>query len=776
MSKFKNLIRVITICMLAVFCSFSVVSGLLTGFENVYADDDDKSTDDDPSKWIKLSDDTWMYKFKVTDGTKEYYFWEDPYTGYRTDYTPTNPGTIVDRTGTVTNTLNSTQPITLGRLRVGKTVSDDSDSSFVFTITLTDENNEPLTGIVTYSGVMFKDGVGKISLKKDQNRTISIPSGYHYTVTEDPVAGYTSTISSGASSGVIVEDQIAEVNFHNLADPVQLGSFKLKKKVEGNVVNQNTEYRFYVMLSGLKGLATYTINGLDDTFTADENGNATINLALKNNGEAEFINLPVNTKYQVTEQAGAYTASYKLKDAGNVNNFVRSGDEATSENSTLSTAVETLDNGEQVTVEFTNTVSVSTNLVIGKTVINPPASGDSTQFEFTVSLIGLKPNSIYNSDIGRFIADEDGQCEKTFYLSNGETVKIENLPVGASYEVIESANAYKAAYAISGGETASGANDTAERALSTGIKTLNEAESTTVMYSNEVLRSSLSLKKTVVNGSADDLARDYDFTITLRNGVDTPEQKAAPLSGTFHYTKGTNTGDIKFDSTGKATVSLKHNETIVIEGIPVGATYSIEEADYSQYDMTGSCENPEGLITTAGTSVVYNNTVASAAQVTLSKTVRGNLGNRYEDFAMTIQITNSNGTPIPGTYTYSGTIGGQAVTNGSFVVGNDGKARISLRHGDSITFGISAGAVVTVTEDDYSDEGYVVTYVNNGLTVQSSSENEIRVINTNGSIIPTGVLPMAGGGLLVLIGFAILMYINRKRILDIAEKIVFETK
>ena len=100
-----------------------------------------------------------------------------------------------------------------------------------------------------------------------------------------------------------------------------------------------------------------------------------------------------------------------------------------------------------------------------------------------------------------------------------------------------------------------------------------------------------------------------------------------------------------------------------------------------------------------------------------------------------------------------------------------------MRHGDSITFDVYIGSVVTVTEDDYSGEGYVVTYTNNGMTVaKSASSNNIRVVNTNGSIIPTGVLPMVGGGSLMLIGLAILAYINRKRLMKLAENIVFETR
>ena len=108
-----------------------------------------------------------------------------------------------------------------------------------------------------------------------------------------------------------------------------------------------------------------------------------------------------------------------------------------------------------------------------------------------------------------------------------------------------------------------------------------------------------------------------------------------------------------------------------------------------------------------------------------------------------------------GLYLYHGTQGGISVTDGELHVDGNGDGTIELRHGDSITFDVYVGAEVTITEDDYSSEGYSVTYRNNGITVsKTESQNKIAATNKNGTTIPTGILPATGGAMLLVIGIA----------------------
>lgn len=84
--------------------------------------------------------------------------------------------------------------------------------------------------------------------------------------------------------------------------------------------------------------------------TADASGNATKNISLKNGEQVIFHELPVGSKYQITESGSEYRPSYSI-DAATV---VKKTDRIVKRNSSLSTQIETIDKGENDAVTFTN--------------------------------------------------------------------------------------------------------------------------------------------------------------------------------------------------------------------------------------------------------------------------------------------------------------------------------------------------------------------------------------------------------------------------------------
>ena len=116
--------------------------------------------------------------------------------------------TVVVTDQTLPPTSNGTAGNT-GSLTVKKTViGGDTNESFTFTVTLSDDIN----GV--YGNVSFKNGKASFTLKHGESVTfIGLPAGITYTVTEAEAEGYSMT--STGSTGTISANGIAEAAFIN---------------------------------------------------------------------------------------------------------------------------------------------------------------------------------------------------------------------------------------------------------------------------------------------------------------------------------------------------------------------------------------------------------------------------------------------------------------------------------------------------------------------------------------------------------------------------------
>lgn len=517
-------------------------------------------------------DEVWTYTFNVEDDNQDYYVYERMLTdgkktddklkeGYSSEGTDSegntslaldiDPGKMVktgDHTYTITNSKDHT-PNTSGEngsITISKAVTGtqaNPDQAFSFTIQLsgsTDALKEKINGSKVFGDTPFMDGKAVITLKSGENKTIAgIPAGTKYKVTETAVSGYTLSSKEG-DSGTISKDTESKAAFTNEStytppeNPVYV-SFTLTKKVTGMAEDESAKYQFHVLLESLTPNAVYSYG--DSTFTADDNGSADVALTLAKDDSILFKNLPDGATYQVMEEAGGYISSYTVTDKNSMGQIAQAEGANTEKGRQLSTAKEKADNGEDVTVTFTNDYPAVQNLTVRKYIkkviddkeVTSDKDSDAykalsaagkkaldeeadQEFEITVNFTGLDDGTVIRSDIGNITPDEYGEAVKTFNVrADGAPVVFYDVPQGVQYQVAETGNKYKPSYNLTvtdtngkevkgtlESETGSGR---AGQDLSTEAETIDKNESDTVTFINEETDSiNQSLPETGGNG------------------------------------------------------------------------------------------------------------------------------------------------------------------------------------------------------------------------------------------------------------------------------------
>ena len=176
-------------------------------------------------------------------------------------------------------------------------------------------------------------------------------------------------------------------------------------------------------------------------------------------------------------------------------------------------------------------------------------------------------------------------------------------------------------------------------------------------------------------------------------------------------------------------------------------TYIIEESGHTVdgYNCTTTLsggETVDGLKFTVEAGKRYDLTVNNAYElpklcnITISKTVSGNMGDQSKAFAFTAILS--------GDYTFEGVT--YSINDGEDQdAGDKVTCTFTLKHGQSITFkDLPIGAEFTVTETSYSEAGYVTKVgdeVTNTKTVTLAETNgSIAFVNTKDATIDTGIL------------------------------------
>ena len=290
--------------------------------------------------------------------------------------------------------------------------------------------------------------------------------------------------------------------------------------------------------------------------------------------------------------------------------------------------------------------------------------------------------------------------EATITLKGGESKTIEGLPNGTGYTVTE------ADYSADGYENSNpngytGTIDENTPAVAAFTNTRNT-------YGN------LTVTKTV-DGNAGSTTKEFSFTVTLKD---------TSISGTY--------GDMTFEN-GVATFTLTDGGSKTATGLPNGVGYTVVEADYTNDGYVTTKRGDEGTIVGDDTlTAAFTNTKNTTpptpptdpktGNLTVSKTISGNAADSSKAFNFTVTLGN---TSISGTY------GDMTFTSGV--------ATFTLKGGESKTAtGLPAGTTFTVSEADYSADGYVTTKSGDTGTIVDDKTATAAFTNTRSSVPKTG--------------------------------------
>ena len=233
------------------------------------------------------------------------------------------------------NTKNVTPPDpTTGSLTIHKTVTGVStEEPFTFILKLAPPAGGNLDGMkfsdnsmVTANGAIANEYV--VTLKYNaaiggyESLVVSgLPQGTQYNVTETETNGYTVSLRNQdgtpvldtlgnpvtMAEGTITESNLAAyAGFNNAKVNTQPGSLTISKTVSGNRSSTQRDFTFTVILRDASGnllTGTYPFTGSREGNV--ENGTATF--LLRHGQSITISNLPVNTRYEVSEEAGDYS-------------------------------------------------------------------------------------------------------------------------------------------------------------------------------------------------------------------------------------------------------------------------------------------------------------------------------------------------------------------------------------------------------------------------------------------------------------------------------------
>lgn len=460
--------------------------------------------------------------------------------GYTSSVTEgTESGTIIaDDTVSVTYTNTALQE-TLTSFKVKKIVDgrfETTDEEYNFTVLfrgLHSGSTYEITGArsMTFTASSAETQSCDFTLKNGEEVEISLPIGAHYMV-EEKGGNYTSKyiITNSGAQGSIYHNsdstgnrtdlnlntawELAEageeilVTFTNTKDVRQ--DLTLVKKVVN--AGNNYPFSFYIELF-LPSDSQYTINmertnannGTKDMFRKTTNSSYKIEMSIELHGDDSLVihDLPVGTKYRITEEECDYLSSYQLTNSGKAGMILSQSASNNLPRKALTTGLpdnngeytdagmEIVNEGEEITVTYTNTklqhdITIEKNTDMTYTNMSP-SEYRVKKFSFTVELTGLTAGKEYSMeftskkvtgivDEKTFTAEADRSAEINIELSDGEACRIADLPENAQYRVTEAETAhYRSAYAITGNQGAlisisSGSNNTQNLSLSTSLE------------------------------------------------------------------------------------------------------------------------------------------------------------------------------------------------------------------------------------------------------------------------------------------------------------------
>jgi hypothetical protein len=208
-----------------------------------------------------------------------------------------------------------------------------------------------------------------------------------------------------------------------------------------------------------------------------------------------------------------------------------------------------------------------------------------------------------------------------------------------------------------------------------------------------------------------------------------------------------------------AQIHLAAGQSVTIEGLPLGVFYDIVEVPVANYTVSatnlvnavvGSNNNvyyPSFLTEDASATFINTYTQPEGLDLTLSKTVTGNIGDRTKAFSFSITLTDASGAPLS-EQDISVLLPDQTKT--ICTTDASGVLTLSLKHGQSLTLqDLPQGTRYTIAETDARD--YTTTFAVTGGSHDTAAEHAqsgaldsqkdvtVAVTNHLDLAVPTGI-------------------------------------
>ena len=466
------------------------------------------------------------------------------------------------------------------------------------------------------------------------------------------------------------------------------------------------------------GKATYTGVGSVTIPATEENEETTITAEYVNDGKS--IKLLFPTKYKL-EKGYEYSVTTKIEPTEAAYQAYRKGNENYPEmpDANTGTHAENNENGfkcnTQATLSYDDGRGGKTSdfkhpvirLTPGKLVIEKTIAGELTEAQVEELEKNLTFKYTLNKGEEQSTKLTDWTKDETTGTYTASATVASGLSPDTTYTVTEDADSAKV----------EGYNVATNPVSDSG--TISKGETKTASFTNTYTKATQDLTITKAVDGEDSSAHalnvgdiTYTFEVSAAEGVN--------AQGDYKIA-GSETGKVNFNSNGKAEVKIVGTNSITIKDLPVGK-YTVTEtgrsAEPTGYEFdSGTVTTGEAILTSAdaGRVTITNKYKIKTFDVTVVKEVTGNMGDTNKEFA--------------------------------FNHGNDPEFYLKDK-GTEVFTGVKYGTKFTVSENDYSDDGYTTSYkVDNGeaktghaCTTTVTSDTTITFTNTKTITPPNGII------------------------------------
>ena len=622
-----------------------------------------------------------------------------------TNYSYAKIGVIANMTGAEFTNIYRTNS-TAYTPQVSKTITGSTPSSeSIFTFNITASSDNPDGAILPTDTTATVKGAGTASFG---NITFNKAGTYNFEIkeTKGSEAGYTYDESVWTLTVVVVDnDSQLEVQSHSYT------------KADGTTSNDGAVFTntYNVNSTEFTPKVNKTVKGdtpSDKTFT--------FNITANSDNPSGAI-LPTDTSATVTGSGSTNFGNIKFTKAGTYNFEIKEeqGNESgySYDGSVWTLTVEVIDDNSQLKVSnatysktgaqssdeasFEN--SYSTTEVSYAPQVTKEITGDKTPSDktFTFNIVASEDNpdgaempedktatvkgagrtnfnAITFTKAGTYlfeISETKGNDAGYTYDESVWTLKV-------IVEDVDSALTIKSRTYEKEGETSN-----EERAIFTNTYSVEPTE-----YAPQV-------EKTVTGNTPSD----ETFTFNIKASEDNPDGAEMPTDTSTMVTGSGNASFDKITFTKAGTYTFEISEE---KGNAFGYTYdeSVWTLTVVVVDNESKLEVQSHTYTkadgTANEDKAEFENIYSSGNLTISKVVTGDAGDKNKEFTFTVTLTDANGNPLEGEYSYTGSKEGTIKSGGE----------IKLKDGESVTIsGLPIGTKYTVAEAEANKDGYTTT-------------------------------------------------------------------